>query len=139
MALSAFDDKSREPLPEELDEVLGRAGARWRELVEHLAAEYEPLGADWTFAGANWGWSLRLERKKRAILYLTPRRRHFLAGFALGEKAVAAARESGLPDPVLEIIDGARKYAEGRAVRLEVRTRKDLEAVKRLAAVKMAN
>ena len=139
MALSAFDDRSREPQAEELGEVLGRAGARWRELVEHLAAEYEPLDADWTFAGANWGWSLRLKRKKRAILYLTPRERHFLAGFALGEKAVAAAHGSGLPDPVLEIIDGARKYAEGRAVRLEVRTKKDVEVVRKLAAVKMAN
>jgi hypothetical protein len=39
----------------------------------------------------------------------------------------------------LEIIDEAPKYAEGRGVRIEVRTKKDLEAVKQLAAVKMAH
>ena len=139
MALSAFDDKSHEPSAEELRRVLGRSAARWDELIAHLAAEQSPLDVAWTYAGANWGWSLRLKRKKRAILYLTPRERHFLAGFALGEKAVAAAHQAKLPGPVLATIDGARKYAEGRAVRLEVRTKKDVSAAIELAAIKMAN
>lgn len=139
MALSAFADRSKEPETDELRRTLGRTSARWDELVGHLAAEHEPLDADWTFAGANWGWSLRLKHKKRAILYLTPCRKHFLAGFALGEKAVAAARQAALPDSTLAIIEGARKYAEGRAVRLEVRNKADLEVVRRLAAIKMAN
>lgn len=33
----------------------------------------------------------------------------------------------------------APRYAEGRGVLIEVRNKKDLEAVKELAAVKMAN
>lgn len=139
MALSAFDDKASEPGADELRRTLGRSGARWDELIEHLATKQAPLDTGWTYAGANWGWSLRLKRKKRTILYLTPRDRHFLVGFALGEKAVAAAHEAGLPEDVLAVIDGARKYAEGRAVRLEVRTKKDLQAVERLAAIKMAS
>ena len=139
MALSAFADKSNEPASDELRRTLGRASARWDELLGHLAAEFEPLDSDWTFAGAKWGWSLRLRHEKRAILYLTPCRKHFLAGFALGERAVAAARRAALPDSTLAILEGARKYAEGRAVRLEIRTKADLEAVKRLAAIKMAN
>jgi hypothetical protein len=44
-----------------------------------------------------------------------------------------------LPDSVLSIIDSARKYAEGRGVRLEVRSKRDLENIKELAAIKMAN
>ena len=139
MALSAFDDKSNEPGAHDLRQVLGRSSARWDELIDHLATAQAPMETSWTYAGANWGWSLRLKRKKRTILYMTPRERHFLVGFALGEKAVAAAHEAGLPEAVLAVIDGARRYAEGRAVRLEVRTRKDLAPVERLAAIKMAN
>ena len=139
MALSAFDDKAKEPGADELRQVLGRSSARWDELLSHLEVEQAPLDTAWGFAGANWGWSLRLKRKKRTILYMTPRQRHFLVGFALGEKAVAAARDAGLPGAVLAVIDEARKYSEGRAVRLEVRTRKDLDAVERLAAIKMAS
>ncbi len=78
-----------------------------------------------------------LKQRKRTILYLTPSERFFYAGFALGEKAVVAARRSGLPASVLTVIDTARKYAEGRAVRLEIRTVEDVGHVLAVAATKM--
>ncbi len=93
----------------------------------------------WIFSGAKWGWSLRLKQKKRTVLYMTPCSKHFLVGFALGEKAVRAAHAVPLADSILAEIDSAQKYAEGRALRIEVRTKKDLAAVKDVAAVKMAN
>ena len=139
MALSAFDDKSCEPTDAEIQSTLGRSGAHWNSLVAHVGTEFAPLDRTWGFAGAKWGWSLRLKRKKRTVLYMTPCYKHFLVGFALGEKAVAAAHAVPLSEAILAIIDDAPRYAEGRGVRIEVRTRKDLEAVKGLAAVKMAN
>ena len=139
MALSAFDDKSQEPQTNELEETLGRTKTHWNNLTAHIAAEFAPCGMTWGFAGAKWGWSLRLKQKKRTVLYMTPCRKHFLVGFALGEKAVKAAREGGLPASVMKTIEEAPKYAEGRGVRLEIRNKKDLEAVKELAAIKMAN
>jgi len=139
MALSAFDDKAHPPSAIDLEAVLGRASARWDELKTHLSSAYDPLGEHWNFAGEKWGWSLRLKQKKRTLIYLTPRKKHFLAGFVLGEKAVRAARASDLPAAVLEVIDRAPKYAEGRGFRLEVRTKSDVESVKKLAAVKMGD
>lgn len=139
MALSAFDDKSREPQEADLRRVLGRSRARWDELVAAIGADYPPLDRSWVFSGARWGWSLRLRQKKRTILYLTPCERHFVVGFALGEKAVRAAHAVPLPPALLAAIDAAPSYAEGRGVRMEVRTKKDVEAVRQLAAVKMAN
>ena len=139
MALSAFDDRSAPPRDEELAKVLGRTSGHWDKLRAAIAARYEPLTETWKFAGRQWGWSLQLKQKKRAVLYLTPRKGHFTAGFALGEKAVKAARQSGLPAAVLKIIDSAPKYAEGRGVRMEVRTKKDVGIVEQLAAIKMAN
>ncbi len=139
MALSAFDDATHEPSDDDLAAMLGRSHASWAALTEHLESTYTPLTVDWNWAGAKWGWSLRLKRKKRTILYLTPCRRHFLVGFALGEKAVRAAHESDLPPSVLETIDAAPRYAEGRGVRLEVRFKKDVRAIEALAAIKMAN
>jgi len=70
---------------------------------------------------------------------MTPCKGHFQVGFTLGEKAVKAAHESTLPDSVLAAIDGANKYVEGRAVRIEVRSKKDRDNVMKIAAVKMAN
>ena len=139
MALSAFDDKSKEPHASGLRSMLGRSIAHWEELVAHIEAEYAPLDKTWNFAGAKWGWSLRLKQKKRTVLYMTPCSKYFLVGFALGEKAVRAAYAVPLADSILAIIDAAPKYAEGRGVRIEVRTKKDLAAVKDIATVKMAN
>ena len=139
MALSAFDDKSCEPQSAELRAVLGRSADRWDELIAHFEAAFAPLALDWNFGGAKWGWVLRLKRKKRTVLYLTPCKRHFLAGFVLGQKAVDAAQAIPLDTSVLAVIDAAPKYAEGRGVIIEVRIKRDAEYVKQLADVKMSN
>ncbi len=139
MALSAFDDKSKQPTAADLKTMLGRSNVHWDSLRTHIASEYPPLDETWNFAGAKWGWSLRLKQKKRTVLYMTPCKKHFLVGFALGEKAVKAAHDAGLPDSVITVIDQAPRYAEGRGVRIEIRNKRDLDAVKKLAAVKMAN
>jgi hypothetical protein len=52
---------------------------------------------------------------------------------------VAAARAAGLPAPVVRIIDEAKKYAEGTAVRIDVKTSKDVAVVRKLVAIKLAN
>jgi len=139
MALSAFDDKAGEPTDAEVAEVLADTSHLWIDLKNRMASQFDLLAEDWTFSGKKWGWSLRLKHKKRAVLYMTPSSGFFFAGFALGEKAVAAAHESDLPQSLLDVIEGSQKYAEGRAVRLEVQTTGDLENVVKLAMIKMAN
>ena len=138
MAFSVFTDKSAEPQPEELEKVLGKTTQHWDSLVEQVGEEYEPLEKTWIYPGANWGWSLRLKQKKRTVLYLTPGEGHFLVGFALGEKAIAAAHAGELPAPVLELIDSAPRFPEGRAVRIEVRKKEDVSNVLKVANAKMS-
>ena len=139
MAFSAFDDKAHEPQPHELAATLGSSLDLWQELVSAVGASHDPIESDWVFSGKAWGWALRLKRKRRAVLYLTPADCFFHVGLALGEKAVAAAHRSDLPSRMLEVIDQSRKYAEGRAVRFAVRRPEDVAAALRLAAIKMAN
>ena len=139
MTLSAFEDKSKPPKDKEVAKVLGRTSAHWEKLKALLRSQYEPLTETWKFAGQKWGWTLQLKRKKRAILYLTPHKGYFAAGLVLGEKAVKSARDSDLPDSVVKTISSARKYAEGRGIRIEVKTKKDIDIVEKLAAIKMAN
>ncbi|MHC4470886.1 MAG: DUF3788 domain-containing protein [Planctomycetota bacterium] len=139
MEPSAFCDKSKVPHDDEVAEVLGRARGNWDALRAHLAETCDPLIEAWKFSGKKYGWALKLEHKKRAVLYLTPMKGLFRAGAALGDKAVAAARESDLPPDVVEAIDSAKKYMEGRPVRIEVRNEKDLAVVKKIAAIKLAN
>lgn len=133
---AAFADQSSRPTPKALARMLGRTSGLWTQLIAHLQAEYGPLVEEWHF-GKAYGWSFRLKRQKGALVYLTPRRGHFLASFALGEKACAAAKDAGLPGAIVEILDAAPTYAEGRGVRIPVRTARDRASVETLTALKV--
>jgi hypothetical protein len=139
MALSAFDDKSQPPGDYDLAATLGSTFVLWNELKRLLAARFGPLSTEWGFSSKKTGWGLRLKQEKRTILYMTPCKGYFMASFALGEKAVKEAHKSGLSASVLQVIDGAKRYAEGRGVRLEVRSTNDVHNVEKLAVIKMAN
>jgi hypothetical protein len=137
MAPSALDDKSKMPDDGMVAEVLGKSKELWDAILAHLAGEYPGVQNEWGFMGAKSGWSLRPKHKKRTILYLIPGEDCFTASLALGERAVAAAEESSLPEPILDAIHSAKQYAEGRGVRVEVRRPADVETVKKLVKAKM--
>ncbi len=82
---------------------------------------------------------MRVRREKRAIVYLSPCHGCFRASLALGDKAVQAVRQAGLPPRVLKIVNEAKRYAEGTAVRIEVNNRQDIAIVKKLTAIKLKN
>lgn len=140
MAISAFDDKSKQPTEDDLEVTLGSTYAHWNELKKEIASAYS-ASPEWGYTSkkTGWGFRMRADKGKRVVVYMTPCKGYFLASFALGEKAVKAACESDLPAPVLEIIDSAQKYVEGRAVRLEIRSAGDVSSVVKIAAAKMAN
>ena len=139
MALSAFDDKSNQPNADELAQVLGKSHSLWYELQKEVCSLFTPALVEWGYASKSTGWGMRIKTEKRVIIYMTPCRGYFLASFALGEKAVRAAHDAKLPAKILSAIDAAPKYAEGRGVRIEVRTKSDVKAIAKLAAIKLAN
>ncbi len=137
MLANAFIDKLDEPTDAELMAALGPAKALWDQLQADLANKLKVNVREWKSYSRKAGWALRLKRGKRAIVYLSPSHCCFTAAFALGDKAVQAARESGLPARVIKIINEARRYVEGTAVRIDVKQPKDVAIVKRLAAIKL--
>lgn len=139
MALSALDDKSKEPDDDMLTEVLGRSKGLWDAILAYLAEQYPGVQNEWGFAGAKYGWGLRSKHKKRTILYLIPQKGSFLVGFVLGERAVATAEASTLGAPILEMIRSAPRYAEGRGFRFEVRRRDEIHTIQELIRIKMTH
>jgi Protein of unknown function (DUF3788) len=135
------DNTGAGPGKREIAGTLGKAGALWTGLHGDLSSRFGPLEEKWSFSRKTNHWALQLKekKKKRTILYLIPLAGCFQAAFALGEKACAAAQSSTLPAAALDIIERAPRYPEGRGVRLDVRSRKDVETVKAIAAIKMAN
>ena len=136
MPLSAFDDKAHQPKEADIKAKLGKSYPAWVELRGEVISKYPPIAEVWAYTGKSTGWGMRLKLGERIIMYMTPCDGYFRASFVLGEKAVQAAREAKLPASVLAVIDSARKYAEGRGVRFEVRSVKDIKGLVELAGIK---
>jgi len=136
---NAFIGSRQKPADAALAAALGSAKPAWDQLIASLAADHGVTIQEWKSYSAKAGWSLRLLRGKRTIVWLAPCEGCFRVAFILGEKAVAAARQGGVPAPLLRLIDEAEKYPEGTGIRLHVKALKDLPAVKKLAEIKLAN
>lgn len=139
MLPNAFVDKPKKPTGEELAVAPGSAKALWDQLVADLAAECGVAIQEWNSYSRKAGWSLRLKHKERIIVYLSPCRGCFRVAFAPGDKPAQAARRSKLPRGVLKMIAEAKRYPEGKAVRLDVKGPRDVAIVEKLARIKLEN
>jgi len=100
-----------------------------------LAALEEYCGAgEWKQYKKDAPWTWRAKRKSRTIVYLTPGETGILAAFALGAKAVESVREAGYG----ALLEGAKRYPEGTAVRIQVRDVDDFPAVLAVTRAKVA-
>lgn len=125
---NAFAGKAAAPSDAELAAELGSATALWTRVRDEVA-----LPAEWHSYSKKAGWSMRLRRGERNIVYLVPGKGEFEVALVLGDRAVAAARDRGLA----KMVDGARRYAEGTAVRFGVKGAKDISTVKKLVEIKL--
>jgi hypothetical protein len=80
---------------------------------------------------------LLTKRKKRTVCYLFPETAQFTVAFVFGGKAVEAARGSKLPKAILQSIEDARPYAEGRGFYVVCKKPADLKHLVTLTTLKM--
>jgi hypothetical protein len=125
---NAFIGKAEAPSDADLTAELGTARARWDRVCAGLK-----LPGEWHSYSKKAGWSMRLKKGERNIAYLLPGRGEFEVSMALGDRAVAAARERGLA----AMVDGAKRYAEGTAVRFAVKGPRDIATLRKLVEIKL--
>jgi hypothetical protein len=137
MPLSAFEDKDHQPNETDLKEALAETYLIWTNLKSDIFAAYPPMTETWKFAGKSTGWGMRLVQKDRVIVYMTPSDGFFRFSLVLGEAAVRAAHALKLPAHMITAIDSAKKYAEGRGIRFEIKSAKDVKGLLELVGVKV--
>lgn len=139
MATNAFINKPLPPTDADVAAALGPAKAAWDRFLTELAQELDVTVHEWTCHSPKWGWSLRVKRKARTIVWLAPCEHCIHVAFILGDKAVLAARARSLPKRIMDVLAAAPKYPEGTGVRLEVTSVRIVPALMKLAAIKLAN
>jgi hypothetical protein len=138
--LNAFIGRPEQPSPEEISAALGPTASLWNELVEWMESSLGAGTQEWKgVCVKKCGWSLTLKLKKRTIVYLGPCIGCFRVAFALGDKAVAAAKHAKLPKKILQALAEAPRYPEGTGLRLVVNKAADLDAIRKLAEIKLAH
>jgi hypothetical protein len=139
-AVNAFIGKAAAPTDKELATALGKnAKTLWDKLVREIGDEAGANVREWNSYSPKHGWSLRLKRAKRNIVYLIPFSGAFQVAFIFGEKAMQVARDEKLPARIVKIMEAAPKYVEGTGVRLDVERAEDVEIIKKLAMIKVKN
>jgi len=122
-----------------LREVLGPAYKFWEEIKGTIVKEYGPVTEEWKYYGVKSGWTLKLLLKKRNLFFLGPYEKYFIIAFVFGDKAVAEVEKSDLPAGLIKELAGAKKYAEGRGIRLEIRKKSDVKKVLKFTFIKINN
>ena len=139
MPANAFINRA-EPLSDaDVATALGPAKVAWDRFLTDLAQELDVNVHEWKCHSLKWGWSLRVKRKARTIVWLSPCAGGFNVAFIFGAKAVDAARHGTLPARIVKALNEAVKYPEGTGIRLHVKHAREVGALKKLAAIKLAN
>lgn len=95
-----------------------------------MQKEYGAAG-EWKLYSKKAGWSYVVKSGKRTLVYLIPQEGAFEAAFVFGQAAVDAAQNAPLPARVIQEINEARVYMEGRSVQVEIWEKADVGTVKR--------
>ncbi len=122
-----------------LSDALGQSYKYWEELKNALQDQYGPLTEEWKYYGASSGWTLKLLLKKRNLFFFAPYEKYFKIAFIFGDKAVSAVEESDLPVKMAQELKNAKRYAEGRGLRLEIKKKADIKHVITLVGIKIRN
>jgi hypothetical protein len=134
---SVFTDKDKMPDNNDLEESLGDTYLLWQTIKEYVILKY-PKGLE-NWSCSKYGWSFRINDKKRAIIYLLPRDKFFKVAFVFGQKATDLIMQSQISNEIKKELESARVYAEGRGIRIDIKSDLQIKDIKGLIDIKLAN
>jgi hypothetical protein len=135
--ISIFPDKATIPTNEDVQEKLGQSYELWTRICEMVLQKYPNGLSEWNYPGKKYGWSYRIKDKRRAIIYFLPRDKFFMVGFVFGDKAVNEIMTLPISEEIKNDLNAARKYAEGRGIRITVGDEAILSDIEQLIDVKL--
>ena len=138
MDTSIFMDKKSLPTNNELRDALVGTYEIWKSIEAYVHLKYPGAMDEWNHSGVKYGWSFRIKDKRRAIVYLLPRDGYFKAAFVFGQKATDRIMTSMVSEAIKEELAGARVYAEGRGIRIDIRNETIMNDIKELIDTKIA-
>ena len=138
MSSSVFKDKSVIPDSEALARELGETKKYLDKISSRISEKYGNSVVEWKYYGQKSGWIMKLLLKKKNIFFMIPQENGFDISFVFGDKAVEKITEGDFPDVVKKDLIAAKKYAEGRGLRLNVSSDELCDTILDLAEIKLS-
>lgn len=137
--LSVFQDKNVMPTKEDLFEKLVDLYSIWVQLHDCTIEKYPNAICEWSYSGKKYGWSYKIKDKKRVIIYLLPRDKYFKVAFVFGQKAYDSIMNIDISIEIKNELEKAKKYAEGRGIRIDIKSAEIVSEIKKLVDIKLRN
>ena len=135
MEKPVLSDPNEYPTDAVLSRCLGRAKPAWDAFRDLLKERYPQLSAEWRYYADGKSWLCKVTRKTTTVSWVSARDKHFTVAVYLKAKAEPLVRASGLARPVKDsFLKSSQKL---RAIRVDVRTRPDLDGVRELIDIKL--
>lgn len=137
MDISIFTDQTKTPDMTDLKIQLGQSFEYWMQLKDFIISKYPAAIEEWNYPGKKYGWSFRMKDKKRVIMYFLPREKYFKTAFVFGQKAFELIMDSQIQEEIKNDLNTARVYAEGRGIRIDIKSDRILSDIKKLIEIKL--
>lgn len=116
---------------------LGGAKSAWDAFMAMLKDDYPQIAAEWRYYNDGKSWLCKVTRKTATVCWVAVRDKFFTAAFYLNAKAEPLVRESSLAEALKDGFLHPDKESKFRAIRVEVRKKSDLHAIKELIEIKL--
>ena len=139
MSASIYTEKFVEPDDKMLTYDLAESKSFLDKIAEFIESEYGDFRPEWKFYNQKSGWILKMFSKRRNVMFIVPCDNYFRVAFTFGGKASDLIFNSKLPDSLKMDLFEAKKYAEGRTIQIEVKTKNDLDNILEIIKIKLMN
>jgi hypothetical protein len=135
VSVGIFTDKAHRPATREVIKAVRPREAGWNELVQFVRDNFSRR-EELKFYGKNYGWAVRFCRKGKALVSLYPAGGGFAAQIILSDPDAKRALALRIGSHVRKVIAAAHPYPEGRWLFIPVKTKKDIQDIRALIALK---
>jgi hypothetical protein len=127
MTDNPFADKSSKPTAPKVKKAMGKMAASYADLLKAC----EDYTQEWKHYGSG-GWLLKVFDRKKALFWLVPLEEGMRLSFALRENEKKELLKIRLSKRTAEDLSAAKKYPEGYALRIDVKTKNRYREAKRI-------
>jgi len=136
MSIGVFNDKSIQPNDSEVAEMISVHFPLWEQLIQSVRRKYT-VNEDFKFLyGKSYGWARRFKVKGQLLVSLFPTQGGFTAQVNLGTDEVEKALGMKMSGNIVQAIERATPFAEGRWLFIQVENQDDLQDVLRLVELR---